>query len=87
MRDNYDFSAAKRGPVVPTDGKTRITMYVDNDVLATFRELAEQEGTGYQTLINRALKTYLRSQKPDPLTDDVLRKILREELQAIATKR
>jgi len=37
-------------------GKTRITMMLDNDVLKTYREQAEQIGKGYQTLINDTLR-------------------------------
>ena len=39
--------------------KTRITIYLDDEVLAEFRNLAEQCGKGYQTLINAALRTGL----------------------------
>jgi uncharacterized protein (DUF4415 family) len=39
MRKEYDFSKAKRGPVVaPPTGKTRITIRVDNDLLAWFKQ-------------------------------------------------
>ena len=37
-------------------GKSRITMRVDNDVLATFKARAEMIGGNYQTLMNDALK-------------------------------
>ncbi|MES2015854.1 MAG: BrnA antitoxin family protein [Pseudomonadota bacterium] len=39
--------------------KTRITIYLDDEVLQTFRSLSEQSGKGYQTLINAALRTRL----------------------------
>ena len=39
--------------------KTRITIYLDDEVLQEFRVLAEQCGKGYQTLINAALRTGL----------------------------
>ena len=48
MKQEYDFSHGKRGAVVPQKGKTRITMYVDNDVLDAFRSFSEEAGTGYQ---------------------------------------
>ena len=59
MRAEYDFSKAKRGAILPTKGKTRITIYIDNAVLEAFRARAEQDGTGYQTMMNEALKGYL----------------------------
>lgn len=87
MRDQYDFSKAKRAKDVPhltrlqeqAQGKSRITIMLDNDVLAAFRAQAATEGIGYQTLINRALRAALGSQPIDAAT---LRKILREELRA-----
>jgi uncharacterized protein (DUF4415 family) len=39
--------------------KTRITIYLDDEVLEEFRSLSEQCGKGYQTLINAALRTRL----------------------------
>lgn len=62
MKDEYDFSQGKRGQIVSTKGKTCITLYLDNDVLAGLREEAEAAGLGYQTLINQALKTHLQEQ-------------------------
>ena len=56
MRAEYDFSNAKRGAVIEPAGKTRITIFIDDDILAAFRARAEQEGKGYQTLINAALR-------------------------------
>ena len=43
----------------PVKRKTRITIYLDDEVLANFRTLSEQSGKGYQTLINAALRTRL----------------------------
>jgi uncharacterized protein (DUF4415 family) len=61
MRKEYDFSKGKRGAIIPAKGKTRITMYLDDEVLDEFRERAETTGVGYQTLINEALKKYIQS--------------------------
>lgn len=79
MRKEYDFSKAKRDAVVKKPAKHRITMYLDDDVLAAFRSRAEKSGTGYQTLINRALRDHL-SRSSKPVDAKTLRKILREEL-------
>jgi len=43
----------------PVKRKTRITIYLDDEVLEQFRSLSERCGTGYQTLINAALRTRL----------------------------
>ena len=81
MRDEYDFSGAKRKALVPVIGKTRITIYLDNAVLEEFRSRAEAAGAGYQTLINDALKLHL-SAEDRPLTEKRLRAILEEVLPA-----
>ena len=54
MKKEYDFTKSKRGQVVSTKGKTRITMYLDTDLLEDFRERADKAGCGYQTMINEA---------------------------------
>jgi uncharacterized protein (DUF4415 family) len=56
MKEEYDFRQGKRGAVIPQPGKTRITIYIDNDVLDAFRRRAENSGTGYQTMMNQALR-------------------------------
>lgn len=79
MKAEYDFSKGKRGALLPTKGKTRITIYIDDVVLDEFRAQAEKMGTGYQTIINEALKTHLAKKANAPVTEAVLRKVIREE--------
>jgi len=79
MRAEYDFSKAKRSAALPTKGKTRITIHIDNAVLDEFRARAEGAGTGYQTMMNEALRAYL-SQADTPVTESVLRRAIREEV-------
>lgn len=83
MKKEYDFKKGKRGAVVPQKGKTRITIYIDNDVLEQFRARADKAGYGYQTMINEALRRHLAKQKK-PVDEAVLRKVIREELQRAA---
>jgi len=80
MKKEYDFSKGKRGAVVKSRGKTRITIHLDDDVIEAFRVKAEAEGRGYQTLINDALRQYLSS-AVKPVDSKTLRRILREELE------
>lgn len=85
MREEYDFSHGKRGAVIPSAGKTRITIMLDDDVIEHFRTQAEAQGIGYQTLINALLRKAVASpkkEKPEakPLTVATLRRVLREEL-------
>ena len=80
MRKEYDLSKAKRGPVVKPKGKTRITICLDDDVIEAFRSLGDEQGRGYQTLINEALRETLSSAQR-PVDAKTLRRILREELK------
>lgn len=84
MRQEYNFSKGKRGAIIPSQGKTRITMYLDNEILDRFREQAEAAGIGYQTLINQVLKEHIQRDSEVSLTEGDLRRIFREELLAIS---
>jgi uncharacterized protein (DUF4415 family) len=81
MKAEYDFSEAKRGAVIPQTGKTRITIYIDDDVLETFRARSDAAGKGYQTIMNEALREYLDKVK-QPLDEETLRRVIQEELRA-----
>lgn len=80
MKEEYDFSRAKQGRVLPIPpGKERITIRLDADILDWFRLQAEEQGGGnYQTMINQALREYMLSQSS--VLEDLLRRIVREEL-------
>lgn len=80
MRAEYDFSGGRRGAVLPIPpGKTRITIRLDDDILAWFREQVHRSGGGnYQTLINSALRRFIAaSQEP---IETIVRRVVREEL-------
>ena len=83
MREEYDFSQARRGPNVPSSpNKTRITIRIDTDILNWFREQVNAKGGGsYQTLINRALRGYIENQQED--WEATLRRVIREELGSV----
>ncbi len=82
----HDFSDAKRATDVDhlnrlRAGKTRVTIYVDDDVLEGFREHADASGIGCQTLMSQALRQSVGKVK-QPLDEDILRRVLQEELRA-----
>jgi uncharacterized protein (DUF4415 family) len=81
MKHEYDFSKAKRGPIVKTQpGKTRITIRLDNTILAWFREQAHAAGgANYQSLINAVLAQHVATAR-EPL-ESTLRRVIREELR------
>jgi len=74
---------AKLRPVMPampaSKGKTRITIMIDDDVLAFFRDRAERDGIGYQTLLNDMLRNGMAER--EGTLEKTLRKIVREELR------
>lgn len=82
MKPEYDFSQAKRRAVVSQKGKTRITIYLDNDVIEEFRDRADKAGYGYQTIINKVLRNHL-NKSTAPVDEDTLRRVIREELKVI----
>lgn len=86
MKQKYDFSKAKRGRITPPQpeprGKTRITIRLDEDLVNHFLSEADASGgaTGYQTLINDALRQYVEGKAPK--LEETLRRVVREELRA-----
>jgi hypothetical protein len=85
MKLEYDFSKGKRGPVVPPEpGKSRITIRLDNEILDHFRKRVHAMGGGnYQTLINDALREYIRRSG----IEAVVRRAVREELRGAGLRR
>jgi hypothetical protein len=87
MKKEYDFSRGKRGPVIPPPpGKTRITIRIDDDILEWFREQVDKAGGGnYQTLMNQGLRRFIESQ--DQGLEDMLRRVLREEMPRLQARK
>jgi uncharacterized protein (DUF4415 family) len=84
MKREYDFSKAKRGPVLPVPkGKTRITIWLDEDVIEWFRTRVEKAGGGnYQSLINDALRQHIAHAR-EPL-EETLRRVVRGEIRRVS---
>jgi len=63
MREEYDFSNARRAKDVPhlsklqaeAKNKTCVIIMLDNEVLQSYQEQAEAKGLEYKTLINNTL--------------------------------
>ena len=62
MRDEYDFSAAKKNPYAARL-KTSVTIRLDESVVGWFKELADEVEVPYQTLINLYLRDCVAQQK------------------------
>ncbi len=80
MRDEYDFSGSRRGPIIRSS-KERITIRLDPEVIQWFREQVKGGGN-YQTLINDALLEHIQRQGGADL-ESTLRRVLREELRKV----
>jgi uncharacterized protein (DUF4415 family) len=80
MKREYDFGKARRGAVVAVPkGKTRITIRLDDEILAWFRDQVERAGGGnYQSVINEVLRQHIQ-QAREPL-EKIIRRVIREEL-------
>jgi len=66
MNPTLDLPSVPRRRARPPKRKTRITIYLDDEVLDEFRSRAERTGTGYQTLINAALRLRLAGSDANP---------------------
>ncbi len=81
MKRKFDFSKARRGPVVPpAPGKTEVTIRLDNDVIEHFQNIVDRAGGGnYQTMINAALREYIQGAR----LEAVVRRAVRKEVEAV----
>ena len=62
MKKEYDFSKAKRNPYA-SRLKRQITIRLDEPTIGYFKDLAEETGIPYQTLINLYLRECAASRK------------------------
>lgn len=84
MKTSYDFSKGQRGRImkpgpVPA-GKVKITIRLDQDLVDHFLAKADESGgsTGYQTMINEALRRSVDA----PSLEAMVRRAVREELKS-----
>jgi len=62
MRKSYDFSNSVKNPYAKRL-KKQITIRLDEDTINYFKELAEEQGIPYQSLINLYLRDCATEQK------------------------
>jgi predicted DNA binding CopG/RHH family protein len=67
MRKHYDFSKAKKNPYAKRL-KQSVTIRLDPSTVAYFRDLAEETGLPYQSLINLYLRDCAASGRRIDLT-------------------
>ncbi|MES2016405.1 MAG: BrnA antitoxin family protein [Pseudomonadota bacterium] len=62
MREEYDFSAARKNPYA-AQLKKQITIRLDEESITYFKSLSEDIGIPYQSLINLYLRDCAASQR------------------------
>lgn len=62
MRDHYDFSNSTPNPYAQRL-KKQITIRIDEDTIGYFKQLAEEKGIPYQSLINLYLRDCAQSHR------------------------
>ena len=62
LREEYDFSNARKNPYVKKV-KKQITINLDENIIEYFKDLSEKTGIPYQTLINMFLADCAKSKK------------------------
>ena len=62
MREDYDFSNAKKNPYAKKL-KKQITINIDSETIDYFKQLSESSGIPYQTLINLYLTDCVSQKK------------------------
>ncbi|HJN43714.1 MAG: BrnA antitoxin family protein [Vicinamibacterales bacterium] len=62
MRRQYDFSNARRNPYAKRL-KKQVTIRLDEDTVQYFKDLSDETGIPYQTLINLYLRECASSRK------------------------
>ena len=62
MRDSYDFSKSIKNPYAKQQ-KKQITIRIDEETISYFKEMAEDKGIPYQSLINLYLRDCATEQR------------------------
>lgn len=79
MKDNYDFSKAKRRDprkVDPEALKMSVNLRLDAIIVGDLKDKAEKLGLPYQTLINSVLKQYLNGELVSRETVSMVKELL-----------
>ncbi len=88
----YDFTKAEIGKFSqrdPTQNKTRITIYLDDDVLEYFKQRARQTNAApYQTQINHELRAVMENRQAVEASTAVRTELLTDDgfIRAIASR-
>jgi uncharacterized protein (DUF4415 family) len=59
--------------------KSRITIYLDADIVEHFKTQAENSKVGYQTLINQTLREKIQGSQTNKTADEVIERLLQDK--------
>ena len=66
MKDEYDFSQSVKNPYIKRL-KKQVTIRLEEEVVSYFKDLSEDTGISYQSLINLYLQDCVKSQRKPSL--------------------
>ena len=68
--------------------RVKVTMNMDGDIVAFFKERAKEDGRPYQTLMNQVLRDYVSGTRPERVAEQVAGLLLEDEafLSAVREK-
>jgi uncharacterized protein (DUF4415 family) len=66
-------------PKTSKESKSRITIYLDADIVEYFKTQAENSNAGYQTLINQTLREQIDGSQIDQKADEVIERLLQNK--------
>ncbi len=66
-------------PKSSKDSKSRITIYLDADIVEHFKTQAENSKTGYQTLINQTLREKIDGSQNINKADELIERLLQDK--------
>ena len=59
--------------------KSRITIFLDADIVGHFKAIAERDNAAYQTLINDALRTMVNGRNEESQKQDLKEELLKDK--------
>lgn len=66
-------------PKTVKESKSRITIYLDADIVEHFKTQAENSNTGYQTLINQTLREKITGAQTAEKADELIERLLQDK--------
>ena len=66
-------------PKIAKESKSRITIYLDTDIVEYFKAQAENSNLDYQTLINQTLREKIGNVQTGEKADEMIERLLRDK--------